>query len=162
MLLISENLRNQLVEQWVEEKENSQFYIYIGGWLKNRGYENLAKYFIDASFEEDVHAKKIFDLLTDLSLDFESRQIGSGVFPISSIGDIAEKFLSREIQTTQSLTEIRDLCSEEETASSVVEEMIREMISVQQSELEESTSFMDKTKILTEWWQVMFWDLQLK
>lgn len=161
-MLISESLRSSLLEQWIEEKENSQFYLYIGGWLKNGGYDNLGKFFIDASKEEDEHALMIFNLLTDLNVQFETNPIGSGVFAILSIIDIAEKFLSREIQTTQSLRDIRDLCSGEESGSSVVEEFIRDMISKQRSELEEATTFMDKAKVMNEWKFVMLWDMSLK
>jgi len=162
-MLISEDLKNALLAQWVEEKENSQIYLYIGGWLKVRGFSNIGESFIKGSGEEEGHAKQIFDLLMDLNIPFESSHLISGEFPINSISDIAEKFMNREVQTTQSLSEIKRIASEEESAGSpVVEELIRKMISQQQNELEEATDFMDKSKILDDWKFIMLWDLEFK
>lgn len=158
-MLISNDLKSLLHQQWIEEKENSQFYLYIGAWLKNFGLDNIGKFFMKASDEEEGHAQEILKLMTDLNIDFESGNIASGQFSINSIMDIAEKFLSREIQTTESLKEIRDACEGDEAGNAVVEEMIRKMISQQQSELEEANNFMDKSKIMNgDWKFILLWD----
>ena len=161
-MILNENVVDSLLEQWVEEKENSHTYLYIGSWMKNKGLDNLGRYFIDASKEEDDHASSIMNLLTDLNIPFEPRPIENMSFPISSISDVAKKFMDRETQTTESLQEIKMICVEEEGMSSIVEEHVRRMITQQQSEMNECISFMDKSLMLNEWWQVALWDLCLK
>ena len=160
--IISETMREALLNQWVEEKENSHTYLYIGAWMKNKGLDNLGKYFMDASKEEDGHAQSIVDLLTDLNVAFEPRILTNMTFTISSILDIAEKFVDREVQTTQSLQSIKQIAIEEDELSSIVEEHMRKMIHQQQSEMEECLTFMDKSLLFKEWWQVALWDLSLK
>ncbi len=160
---ISEELHNALLNQWVEEKENSHTYLYIGAYLKNKGLDKMGKFFFDASLEEDGHAQSILKLLTDLNLDFIPRMIGEQVFDCSSISLVADKFLQREMQTTQSLQEIKEIAMSDSSSGfdAVIEEHIRKMISDQQSELEEALSFKDKSELFTEWWQVALWDLEI-
>jgi ferritin len=162
-MLISEDLKNALIAQWAEERENAQIYLYAGGWLKVRGFGNIGNFFIKAKEEEEGHAMQIFDLLMDLNIPFTSSPLLSGEFPINSLMDISQKFINREIQTTESLCEIKKIsCEEESPASSVVEELIRKMISQQQNELEEATDFMDKSKIFDDWKSILLWDLEFK
>ena len=161
---ISEDLYNALLNQWVEEKENSHTYLYIGAYLKNKGLDKMGKFFFDASHEEDEHAQSILNLLTDLNLDFIPRTITEQVFDCSTISLVADKFLQREMQTTQSLHEIKEIAMNDSSSGfdAVIEEHIRKMISQQQSELEESLSFKDKSNLFTEWWQVALWDLEME
>jgi len=157
--MISEILLNSLLDQWVEETENSHTYLYAGAFLKNKGFDNMGKFFMDASKEEVEHAQSILDLLTDLNLPFEPRPIQNMAFPISSILDIASKFLGRETQTTESLQNIRDIAMSED--ASIIEEHMRKMIVDQRSEMSESLSFMDKALIAEDWKTVLLWDLEL-
>lgn len=161
---ISEDLYNALLNQWVEEKENSHTYLYIGAYLKNKGLDKLGKFFFDASHEEDEHAQSILNLLTDLNLDFIPRTITEQVFDCSTISLVADRFLQREMQTTQSLQEIKEIAMNDSSSGfdAVIEEHIRKMISQQQPELEEALSFKDKSELFTEWWQVALWDLEIE
>lgn len=160
--MINENLLNSLLDQWVEEKENSHTYLYIGAWLKNKGFDNIGKFFIDASKEEDGHAQSILDLLTDLNLMFEPRPIQNMSFPIMSIADVAQKFVDRETQTTESLQNIKEISMTDDSMSPIIEEHIREMIHKQQHEMSECLEFMDKAQIAQDWKTVLLWDLSLK
>ena len=161
---ISEDLYNALLNQWVEEKENSHTYLYIGAYLKNKGLDKMGKFFFDASLEEDGHAQSILNLLTDLNLEFVPRTVLEQVFDCSRISVVADKFLQREMQTTQSLQEIKEIAMNDSPSGfdAVIEEHIRKMISNQQGELEEALSFKDKSELFTEWWQVALWDLEIE
>lgn len=163
-MLISESLKDALLAQWIEESENSQIYLYAGAWLKVKGFTNIGNFFINGRKEEAGHAKQIFELFMDLNIPFSSGSISSGEFNINSIRDIAERFLSREIQTTESLNEIKKLAIEDDSpAASIVEELMRKMIKQQRAELEEATDFMDKCSIFGDDWKaVMLWDLEFE
>lgn len=158
--LISDSLKESLVQQIAEEKRNGNIYLSIASYLNGRGLSNLAKKFEEQHSEETEHSLILYKLLSDLSIVFVVPQIET--YDISSIDNIvslAELYLEREVQTTESLGEIKKQAIDEDNY--VVEERIREMIKLQQSEYTESTEFLDKANLLKEWWQVALWDLSL-
>lgn len=160
MPLISDSLKDSLVEQIAEEKKNANIYLSIASYLNGKGLSNLAKKFLEQHNEETGHSLTLYNLLSDLSVVFVVPQIET--YDISSIDNIvslAELYLEREYQTTESLGEIKKQASDED--NHVVEERIREMIELQQLEYAESTEFLDRANLLKEWWQVALWDSSL-
>jgi ferritin len=88
------------------------------------------------------------------------REIDEVSIDFSNIIDVANAYLGREIITTQSLDDIKNLAIEEKNP--VVEERMREMIKLQQNEYAEATDFMDKAEITGgDWKFVLMWDLGL-
>lgn len=159
--LISDGLVESLQEQLAHEKYNANLYLYIAGYLKNKGLENLAKHFEGQHDEENGHAKIIFDLLTDLNSDVIIKGIDEVSMPFNNIIDISDAYLNREIITTNSLNDIKNQAIEE--SNPVVEERMREMIILQQNEYAEATDFKDKAYITGgDWKFVLMWDLGLK
>jgi ferritin len=156
--LISDNLTESLQQQIAHEKYNANLYMYVAGYLKNKGFDNLAKHFEGQHDEETEHSKMIFDLLTDLNTNIIMREIDEISMPIDNVLDIAKIYLEREILTTKSLNEIKNQAIEEDNP--IVEERMREMIKLQQNEYAEATTFMDKA-IATggDWKFVLLWDL---
>ena len=160
MTLLNESLSSALHEQWSQERFNSHVYLYIAGHLKNIGLDNISKLFLNQHDEEIGHSKQIFDFLTDMNSEVKILEVPAVSVDCSTIGSIAKEYLQREISTTESLNSIKLLAIERENP--VCEEFLRKMISQQQAEYEEANSFMDKSKILSEWWMVSLWDLSLK
>lgn len=154
--LMSDNLRNALCQQISHEKYNSNLYMYICGFLRNKGLDNLAKHFEEQHNEEFEHSIEFFNLLTDLNADVIIPEIDEIDFPIAVIHDIAMVYLDREILTTTSINEIKKMAISEDCP--VVEEKMRDMISKQQVEYEEATSFMDKAMLFPEWWMCGLWN----
>lgn len=155
--LISDSLKESLVQQIAEEKKNANIYLSIASFLNGKGLFNLAKKFEEQHSEETEHSLILYKLLSDLSIVFVVPQIET--YDISSIDNIvslAELYLEREVQTTESLGEIKKQAIDEDNY--VVEERIRKMIKLQQLEYAESTEFLDKASLLKEWWQVALWD----
>lgn len=158
--LISDSLRDSLVQQIAEEKKNANIYLSIASFLNGKGLSNLAKKFEEQHFEETEHSLILYKLLSDLSIVFVVPQIET--YDISSIDNIvslAELYLEREVLTTESLGEIKKQAMDEDNY--VVEERIREMIKLQQNEYSEATEMFDKANLLKEWWQVALWDSSL-
>jgi ferritin len=158
--LIDTELMNAIQGQIGHELYNSHIYLYVAGDLKNRGLDNIADIFIEQYKEEQGHAKIFFDLLTDLSIPVIIPSIESCEMLITSISDIAQLYLDREILTTESLDEIKHMAID--NSNPVVEERLRSMILIQQKEYEEATGFMDKSQLFKEWWQVGLWNEALK
>ena len=156
---MSTNLNSAICEQIAHEKYNANLYLYICGFLRNKGLDNIAKMFEKQHLEEIEHSLDFFNLLTDLNAPVVIPEIDKVNISITSIMDIAQHYLDREILTTTSINEIKKMAIAEDNP--VVEEKMREMISKQQAEYAESTSFMDKCMMLPEWWQVAIWDISL-
>lgn len=159
MILISETLRNAICEQIAHEKYNSHLYLYMCGFLRNKGLDNLAKIFEAQHAEESEHSLEFFNLLTDLNADVVIPEVDGVSMPFDSIVDIANLYLAREFLTTASINELKVLAISE--PNPVVEEKMREMITKQQHEYAEATSFLDKATLLREWWQCALWDASL-
>lgn len=159
-MLISEKLTKAIHEQIAHEKYNANLYLYIAGCLRNKGLDNVAKFFLQQHEEETGHALEFFNLLTDLNVDVMIPQIPEANIPFNSMLDIAKVYLRQEVKTTVQLIGLKDQCIEE--ANGVVEEKMREMIAKQQHEYEEACSFMDKATLMPEWWQWVIYDGSLK
>jgi ferritin len=158
MNLLSENLTSALNEQISHEIYNSNLYLFIGGFLKNKGLNHLAKKFEDQNTEELSHSKMIYDFMTDLNAPIIIPEIDGVNFEINSIVDIATRYLAREIVTTTSLNEIKKIAIEEENC--VAEEFLRKMIDLQRHEYAESCDFMDKAELVGEdWFKALLLDL---
>jgi ferritin len=159
--LISDNLNEALCEQIGQEKYNSNLYLYIAGYLKNKGLDGLAKHFEGQHQEEIDHSKKIFDFLTDHSSPIFIPEINSPNIPLVSIVQIAELYLTREIDTTKSLNGIKHLAIDEDNPTA--EEFMRDMIKMQIHEYEEATTFLDKAILAGDDWKIiLLWDASLK
>jgi len=159
MELISETLRGAICEQIGHELYNANLYLYICGILRNKGFDNIAKHFEGQQAEETSHAMEFFNLLTDLNANVNIPEINEINISLVSIREIATAYLEREVATTQSIDALKKMSISQQNP--VVEEKMREMITKQQKEYEEATSFMDKAELMPEWWQVMLWDLSL-
>jgi ferritin len=158
--LISESLAETLYEQWVHETFNAHIYLFIAGFLKNKGLDNLAKHFSGQYDEELSHAKTIFNLLTDMNVPVKIMEIPPADFSIVSIPDIAKKYLDREVETTESLDAIKQKAIDD--GNPIVEEVMRKMIFDQLHEMKESSTFMDKCEVCGEdWFRVFLWDVSL-
>ena len=157
--LINDALRAALTEQIGAERYNAQLYLYISAWLNNLGLDNLAKFFMKQHDEEIGHSLIIVKLMTDLNSRVDIPEINGCSINFSNIQDIAKTFLDAEINTTNSLSEIRELADGEKC--SIVRNRMDDMIELQQSEMEESYGFSDRANVLSEWWQVALWDASL-
>ena len=161
--LVSDIVKSALVEQLSAEKGNASLYLYVASYLNGKGLSNLAEFFEKQHDEEQSHSLMIYKLLTDLGVVFKILPIDGCNMPFNSILDIANLFLQREIETTNSLKEIRLLAADQgDGGCAVVEMKMIDMLKLQQNELEEATTFLDKATILNEWWQVSLWDMSLE
>jgi len=155
--LISTALCSAICEQVGHEKYNANLYLFICGFLRNKGFDNLSKHFEQQHEEETGHSLKFFNLLTDLGADIIIPEIDAVDIKFNSITDIAQAYIDREILTTQSIEELKQMAISEK--NSVVEEMMRDMIKLQQAEYEEATTFFDNAELCgSDWWKVKVWN----
>jgi len=155
--LIGDSLRNALCEQIAHEFYNANLYLFVCAFLRNKGLDNLAKHFEGQQGEEMGHGMEFLNLLTDLNADVTIPEIDGIAIGINSIMDIATLYLNREVLTTKSIDEIKKLAIQDNNP--VVEEKMREMITKQQNEYAEASTFMDNAFLCgDEWWKVKIWN----
>lgn len=157
--LISDALKESLVTQLANEKQNANIYLSIASFLNGKGLSNLAGKFLEQHSEETEHSLIIYNLLSDLSVVFIVPEISEFALSIDTPLSLGELYINREIETTTSLADIKNLAMDENNP--VVEERIRDMIKLQQKEYEEATSLLDTLQLLSEWWQVALYDVAL-
>lgn len=161
--LISPSVKEALVEQLGMELGNSSFYMRIAAFLNGKGLNNLAKHFEGQIREEREHAGIIYQLLVDLGEDFDIPEIDAASVNFNTFLELATAYLEREVDTTNSLKEIRIQSADEgEGGCPVVEIKMQEMLAKQQAELEEATTILDQAELLKEWWQVLLFDRSLR
>lgn len=159
--LISDTLNESLCEQLSQEKYNANLYLYIAGYLRNKGLDGIAKHFVEQHSEETSHSLMIFDFLTAHSSPVSIPEVNSPQMPLDKITQIAELYLAREIGTTKSLNSIKHLAIDEDNPTA--EEFMREMIKLQRNEYEEATTFLDKAILAGDDWKtILLWDASLK
>lgn len=164
MALISDEVSDALVTQWSEEVYNAHLYLTIEIFLRKQGLDKIADLFKGQWEEEQEHARIIQTLLTDLDAVYRVPAIrGCEGAVLANLMDIASLYLRREVITTQSLEAIRAMAqSAPDSGCPVVEQRMREMIILQQAELAEATTFMDKaSKIGDDWSLAVVWDASL-
>jgi ferritin len=155
--LISMTLCSAICEQIGHEKYNANLYLFICGFLRNKGFDNLSKHFEQQHEEETGHSLEFFNLLTDLGAPIMIPEIDAIDIKFNSIVDIAQAYVDREILTTTSIEELKQMAISEK--NSVVEEMMREMIKIQQAEYQESTTFFDNAELCgSDWYKVKVWN----
>ena len=152
--LLSQELTDILVQQMCHERFNAALYLYIAGYLKNKGLDKLASKFESQYDEENSHNKLIYDFLVDMNSPISMDSVDSADFEIKSILDIANAYLSREVLTTKSLEEIKNMCISENNG--VAEEFLRQMINRQRAELEEANTFYDQSELCENDWKFVF------
>jgi len=149
--LISDVLRDALVEQISQELYNSHFYLRLAVFLENKGMPNHGKLYRSAYQEERGHAIHIVNLLSDMNIIFDFPYIDGCAHPFESFLDVAEAGYEREDETTKSLIAIKNLAIEEDNG--IVEESIRKLISDQQKEMVEASEILDKARVIGSDWK---------
>jgi ferritin len=153
---LSDDLIEKLLDQYVHEKYNASFYLYVAAFLMNKGLNGLAKHFYEQHGEEVGHSLLIFDFLLDVNTPFKVNAIDAIDFPISTITDIAEKYYEREVATTEDLEE--ELAQAEKDGNGIATEFLRQMVDRQRNEMKEVFDFQDNANLCgDDWYRVKVW-----
>ncbi len=160
--LISNETKALLAEQVGHEKYNASVYLRVAVFLESKGFKNLSKHFYDQHDEEQKHSLIISKVLTDLGEDYHIPTIDEVDTDFNSISDIANLYLQREVETTSNLKDIRDMAANEPNGGCpVVEVAMIDMLKLQQAELDEATTFSDRSQNFVQWGDVAIWDISL-
>jgi ferritin len=105
-------IEKALNEQVKLEATSSANYLAMASWCDIQGFENSANFFYKQSDEERTHMLKIFKYINDMGGHALTPAIEAPVQDYDSLRAVFEAALKNEIEVTQSIRKIVDLCRE--------------------------------------------------
>lgn len=142
MNLLSEELKPLFEQKIALETYNSNLYLKIANFLSTLGLSKLSQYFKTQSADEISHRDKFVDFASARNCPVEILGVDAITENFSTLKEIAEVYLQRELETTKFITRMAFKAFEEEDLITY-EFLINEMISEQKSEEQESLDFLD-------------------
>lgn len=142
MNLLSEELK-QLFEQKIAlETYNSNLYLKIANFLSVLGLSKLASYFKSASAEEITHRDMFVDFANKRNCPLEIIGVDGVSEEFSTLKEIAQTFLNRELETTKFIKRMAFNAFEEEDLLTY-QFLLNEMLNLQIAEEDEALTFSD-------------------
>jgi ferritin len=153
---LSDELVSALLDQFVEERYNAEFYLQISSIMMNKGWMGLSKQFYQQHSEEVEHSLLIFNFLLDLNTPFKIGSVDPIDFQTDSIMEIAEKYYEREQATTEDIQE--ELSLAEKNGEGLARMFLQSMLEKQQNELKEVFDFQSNAQLCgDDPWKVKVW-----
>lgn len=111
--MFSENIQNALNNQVKMEAESSHFYLAMASWAENKGLNGTAAFLYEHSDEERFHMLKLIKFINERGGKADIPAISQPSKNFDSIEDIFETLLKHEMEVTQSINEVVDVCLKE-------------------------------------------------
>lgn len=141
---ISESLNEIICLQCKHELLNMIKYKIIASYFEDLRLKNLAKKFYSQADEEYGHYSQMIEYLNDrLGGKYRPVELDVPEINLNSINEVAELYLSTEIETTKSLQSIAEFIYSENSYIDV--EFIQKFLTIQIAEEDEADEFMKKS-----------------
>lgn len=108
--VLKQEIVDILNKQVKMEAQSSAGYLALAAWCDANGYDNSATFFFNQSDEERKHQLKIFHYLTDMEAQAISPATGENKHEFSSLREIFEYALEKEIAVTDAIHDIVRTC----------------------------------------------------
>lgn len=146
MANISQESLSLLNNQIKEEIYNSQFYRYIGSYLKKMGLDNIGSYFGETQVqEEQSHSQVITDYINDRNEKVVVLSVPEVNIEIQSLTQLAELYLQREQITTAKLSTIISNALAE--GDFMLFDFMQGMVKIQREEEKHALSYLDRARM---------------
>ncbi|GIV39184.1 MAG: ferritin [Thermonema sp.] len=109
---LQSEIEQALNEQVKREALSSANYLAMASWCDVHGFENSANFFYRQSDEERTHMLKIFKYINDMGGHAVTPSIEAPKQNYNSLRAVFEAALENEIEVTQSIRKIVDMCRE--------------------------------------------------
>jgi ferritin len=155
--MLSEEIVDILCHQISHEIMNAIVYLRMAGFLNSKGLKNIAQMFEKQHDEEMEHSGMVYNFLMDMGVDIIIPPTEGASMQFTNPEDLAILFMNREIFTTQTLAEIRQMAIDAKDV--LTEEFSRKMIEKQIKETSEFTGFIDQCNLCgDDWYRVKVWN----
>jgi ferritin len=159
---ISEESLRLLNNQIKEEMYNSQFYRYIGSYLKQMGLDNIGSYFGDTQVqEEQSHSQMITDYINDRNEKVIVLPVPEVNIEFQSLTQLAELYLQREQITTAKLSIIASNALSE--SDFMLFDFMQGLVKIQRDEERDALSYLDRARMAdNDLKTYLIWDANFK
>jgi ferritin len=159
---ISEESLRLLNNQIKEEIYNSQFYRYIGSYLKKLGLDNIGSYFGDTQVEEEQsHSQMITDYINNRNEEVIVLSVPDVSIDIQNLTQLAELYLQREQITTAKLSTIASNALAE--GDFMLFDFMQGMVKIQRDEEKDALNYLDRARMAdNDLKTYLIWDANFK
>jgi ferritin len=110
---LSDTLAKALNQQMTNEAHNAQIYLAYAAWASDKGYEGIANFMFRHSSEERNHMMKFLEYILKRGAKVTVTEIPHPGPDPANINDCFEKVFQSEVENTQSIYNIVNMCLEE-------------------------------------------------
>lgn len=143
---MKERVEQALNDQIRKEGQSSQFYLAMASWAESEGLEGTSNFMYKQSDEERFHMLKL--------VKFVNERGGQAIIPgfdtpptnFESVLNVFELLLEHEIQVTESINNLVDICLEEKDYPT--HNFIQWYLSEQLEEEASARTILDKVKLI--------------
>lgn len=144
--MLSKTIQTALNEQISKESNASNFYLSMASWCDKTGLPGSAKFLYEHSGRERQHMMKLFHYVNDAGGHAMKHELKDPPFEFKSLIEVFELTHQHEIEVTQSINAVVDLCLKEKDHSTF--NFLQWFVAEQHEEERLFKSILDKIKII--------------
>lgn len=110
---MNKRIEKALNKQIVKEASSSQFYLSMASWAESKGFNGTSKFLYKHSDEERVHMLKLVKFINERGGLAEIPALEKPPVSFDSLEKIFETLLEHEMDVTESINNIVDICLQE-------------------------------------------------
>jgi len=115
--MLSQTIQKALNEQISKEDYASNYYLSMASWCDKTGLSGSAKFLYEHADRERAHMMKLFRYVNDAGGHAIKRALKDPLFEFKSLMEIFELTHQNEVEVTQSINALVDLCLKEKDHS---------------------------------------------
>lgn len=143
---MKERIEKALNEQVRREADSSRLYLAMAVWAEVKGMGGIAEFLYTHSEEERVHMLKLIKFINERGGTAQVTALEEPKTSFESIEDIFSILLEHEIQVTEAINELVDICLEEKDFTT--HNFMQWYVSEQLEEEALARTIMDKLKMI--------------
>ncbi len=111
--MLKKEIEKALNEQIATEAAASFLYLSLASWCDTKGFEGSAAFLYQQSDEERMHMLRLFHYINNAGGSAVAPEIKKQSYKISTLADAYRLVYKSEIQVTESVNELVDLCTKQ-------------------------------------------------
>jgi ferritin len=145
---MNKRVEKALNDQILKEASSSQFYLAMASWSESEGLDGTAKFLYTHSDEERFHMLKLVKFVNERGGKAVISGLDTPPATFNSLKEVFEELLSHELQVTESINNLVDICLQEKDYTT--HNFIQWYVSEQLEEEALARSILDKLKMIGE------------
>ena len=139
-------VESALNEQIFKESSSSQYYLAMASWAENQGLNGTAKFLYNQSDEERFHMLKLVKFINERGGKAVIPSIDRPPFEFNNLETVFESLLSHEIDVTESINNLVDICLQEKDYTT--HNFVQWYVAEQMEEEAQARAILDKLRLI--------------